>query len=371
MKNFPFSCTKNSDELDKILEKKEEKRKIRKKHKLIRKKNKATEKETLNEIKKKQQWFHFFTKWFFLGIIFVILSICISFYAEILGESSANVLLKNILSVVSGVLSTIGISLFVGCVFDFSKNSDAFMEFVSKILSDIVVSKNFLSSLSIKDKEQALNLILRPEASQIEQYANINEFFKKKIRESMTMFDANFKTNLTINVEAHKDTDKKIVYCKTTFTYTVYKLNDKFAPLETIFEKEDSLSETIKIISPDGKVELKEDRKEEVMIAGLKCTKSVLMIPEQYEKYDHLTVKKTIKEPGHDHWINYIWQSLTPYEGVTCSIKCFDDLKIKDFMIFDNKSYYHVDKSTDNTAMEITSSQWLDSDTGFSIVISE
>ena len=112
-----------------------------------------------------------------------------------------------------------------------------------------------MPSLSIKDKEQALNLILRPEASQIEQYANINEFFKKKIRESMTMFDANFKTNLTINVEAHKDTDKKIVYCKTTFTYTVYKLNDKFAPLETIFEKEDSLSETIKIISPDGKVD--------------------------------------------------------------------------------------------------------------------
>lgn len=30
MKNFPFSCKKNSDELDKILEKKEEKEKYEK-----------------------------------------------------------------------------------------------------------------------------------------------------------------------------------------------------------------------------------------------------------------------------------------------------------------------------------------------------
>lgn len=363
-----FGRIEDIAELDRRLEEKEEKRKTRKKHKLIRKRNKIQERKKLNEIKKKQQWFHFFTKWFFLGIILVILSICISFYSQ--NVNKENPFLSTILSIVSGVISTIGISLFVGCVFDFSKNSDAFVDFVSRILSDIVVSKNFLSSLSIKDKEQALNIILRPEASQIEQYANINEFFKKKIKESMTMFDANFKTNLTLNVEAHKDFDKNIVYCKTSLTYTFYKLNDKFAPLETIYEKNGSLSEIINVISPDENVEL-EDTQEGVTIAGIKCTKSVLIIPEQYNQYDHLTVKKTIIESGHDHWINYIWQSLTPYEGVTCSIKCFDNLKIKDYMIFDNKSYYHVDKSTDNTSMDIISSQWLDSDTGFAIVISE
>lgn len=371
MKNIFKKEKKTNKALDDYLAEKEEERQIRAKHKIIRKRNKSDEKASMNEIKNKQRWFHFFTKWFFLGIIFVILSICISFYAESLGEANESALFKSVLSVVSGVISTIGISLFVGCVFDFSKNSDAFMEFVSKILSDIVVSKNFLSSLSIKDKEQALNLILRPEESQIEQYANINEFFKKRIREAMTMFDANFKTNLSLYVEARKDTSKNMVYCKSTLTYTIYKLNDKFEPLEIVFEKEGSSSEEVKVISPVGEVETKEEQTEEVTIGGIKCSKKVLAIPENCWKYDHLTVKRTFIEPGNDHWINYIWQSLTPYEGVTCRVKCFDGLTIKDFMIFDNKSYYHVDKSEDKTSIDITSSQWLDPDTGFAFVISE
>ncbi len=361
----------NNTDLEKYLTEKEEKRQIRVKHKIISKRNKSIEKASMNEIQKKQQWFHFFTKWFFLGIIFVTLSICISFYAETLGDDNTKVLLKNVLSVLSGVISTIGISLFVGCVFDFSKNSDAFIGFVSRILSDIVVSKNFLSSLSVKDKEQALNLILRPEESQIEQYANINEFFKKRIKEAMTMFDANFKTNLTLNIEAHKDNDKNIVYCKSTLTYTVYKLNDKFEPLQIVFEKDGSSSEDIKVISPDGEVPLEEERSENVPIGGILCCKKAIIIPDNCQKYDHLTVKRTFIEPGNDHWINYFWQSLTPYEGVTCRVRCFDGLTIKDFMIFDNKSYYHVDKSKDNTTIDITSSQWLDPDTGFSFVISE
>lgn len=371
MKKIFVRRKKSPDDLDVYLSQKEEKRQIRVRHKIIRKQNKSLEKVSMNEIKKKQQWFHFFTKWFFLGIFFVTLSICISVFAESIDDKSEDSLFYIVLSIVSGVISTIGISLFVGCVFDFSKNSDAFIGFVSRILSDIVVSKNFLSSLSIKDKEQALNLILRPEESQIEQYANINEFFKKKIREAMTMFDANFKTNLSLNVEAHKDRQKKIVCCKTTLTYTVYKLNDKFEPLEIVFEKEGSTSEEIKIISPDGEVETKPEQAQEVTIAGIKCKKSILTIPEYCEKYDHLTVKRTFTEPGYDHWINYIWQSLTPYEGVTCRVKCFDGLTIKDFMIFDNKSYYYVDKSKDKTTIEITSSQWLDPDTGFAFVISE
>ena len=366
MKKICFFHKKSNCELDEHLRLKEEKRKIRAKHRIIRKTNKLEEKTSMRDAKKKQQWFHFFTKWFFLGIILVIMSLCISSW-----EDTATGLLKSILPIISGVISTIGVSLFIGCVFDFSKNSDAFVSLVSKILSDIVVSKNFLSSLSIKDKEQALNLILRPEASQIEQYANINEFFKKRIREAMTMFDANFKTNLTMNVEAHKDIEKNIVYCDTTLTYTIYKFNDKFEPLQIVFEKEGSSSEDVKIISPDGEVEIKEETTDEVITGGIKCSKCILNIPDSCEKYDHLMVKRSFREPGNDHWINYIWQSLTPYEGVTCRVKCFDGLKIKDYMIFDNKSYYHVDKSEDKTMIDITSSQWLDPDTGFAFVISE
>jgi len=93
-------------------------------------------------------------------------------------------------------------------------------------------------------------------------------------------------------------------------------------------------------------------------------------IPEEYQKYDHLTIKREWIEPGFSHWINYHWQSLTPYEGLTCFLRCDSGLKIQDRLIFDNRAYYHVRLSDDKTRLEITSSQWLEADTGFAVIIS-
>ncbi len=358
-------------ELEESLKNKEEIRSIKQKYKLIRKENKVKEKKQRNSIKEKHHWFNFFTKWFFIGIILVLLSIVLSSFTQSISSESVLHSFKPFFNILAGLLSAIGISLFVGCIFDFSKNSEAFVSFVTKILSDIVVSKKFLSTLSVKDKEQALNLILKPMDSQIEQYANINEFFKKKIKEAMTMFDANFKTNVNLNIEAHKDNDKNIVYCETTITYTIYKLNNKFEPIKIMFEKENSSSSDVKIISPNGEIKIDKENPISYEAGGIQYQEYTFSIPPECEKYDHLTVKRTMVEPGMDHWINYIWQSLTPYEGVVCRVVCYDNLKIKDFMIFDNKAYYHVDKSEDGKRIDITSSQWLDSDTGFNFVISE
>ena len=124
MKKIYFFHKKSNCELEEYLMQKEEKRKIRAKHRIIRKANKTEEKEKICDIKKKQQWFHFFTKWFFFGIILVVISFCIS-----LCEDKITGLLKNILPIISAVTSTIGVSLFVGCVFDFSKNSMFFTQF--------------------------------------------------------------------------------------------------------------------------------------------------------------------------------------------------------------------------------------------------
>jgi len=373
MKNFiNIFSDLDATTLKNDFEEKEKARQQRVDNHLTRKEHKKNEKQRKYAIKEKQYWFNFFTKWFFLGIFFIIISICLSMYTQNITAASKYYILMPLIYIVTNLLSTIGIALFVGCIFDFSKNSEAFIKFVSNILSDIVVSKNFLSTLSSKDKEQALNLILRPMDTQVEQYSNINAFFKKKITESMTMFETNFKTNVILDIEARKDTKNKIVYCETTLTYTIYRLNNKYEPIEIFFEKENSTSSPLNIISPLGNlIEVDIGQPTEKYSGGVKYQSYKIAIPAEYEHYDHLTIKRKTYEPGKDHWINYIWQSLTPYEGVSCTIKCYDGLTIKDFMIFDNKAYYHVERSTDNTRLDITSSQWLDIATGFSIVISE
>ena len=130
------------------------------------------------------------------------MSIIIALISDILIGDQSMQSLKIVFEIICGLLSAVGIALLVGCIFDFSKNSEAFLKFVSEILTDIIVSKTFLSSLTANDKKSALKLILQPSFKQIEQYSNINEYFKKKIDDSMKMFDTNFKTNLILNIEA-------------------------------------------------------------------------------------------------------------------------------------------------------------------------
>lgn len=319
---------------------------------------------------KKHHWFNFFTKWFFLGIILVLLSVCISSYVDSLSNNSFMYDFRKVLSIVSTLLSTFGIALFVGCIFDFSKNSEAFVAFVSKILSDIVVSKDFLAKLSSKDKEQSLSLILKPTEYQVEKYSNINDFFKKKIREAMRMFETNFKTNMSIDVEAYKDKTDNIVKCKSTLTYNVYKVNDQFAHIKVYFEKSNSKAEKLTILTSTGKISPIETKSTEKS-GGIEYEVYTYSIPEQYNKCDHLMIKRTIIEPGHDHWINYFWQSMTPYEGIDFKLRCKDNLTIKDHMVFDDKAYYMISENDKKTELEITSPQWLDENTGFSIIVSE
>lgn len=345
-------------------EAKRNKQQMRRKVKIQAYKDKREYSRQINQ-NREHKWFSFFTKWFFIGLILIIISLTITLAFQ------PQTWLEKIITVLSGVLSTVGIALLVGAIFDFSKNSEAFIRFISNILSDIIMSKTFLTTLSDKDKEKALMLILTPSNKQLEQYSNINAFFKKRIGEITNMFDINFKTNVILDINAYRDDKDGRIWCKTVLTQTIYKIQDNFKPVEVIFEKDGSISDDFYILPPIGESISIEGKKTPLSQGGIECIKIIYEIPKELERYDHLTIKRTMLEPGRDHWINYYWQSLTPYEGVTCTIDCEKDLTIKDYMIFDNKAYYHVALSNDRTRLSITSSQWLDMDTGFVVTISD
>lgn len=298
------------------------------------------------------------------------MSIIIALISDILIGDQSMQSLKIVFEIICGLLSAVGIALLVGCIFDFSKNSEAFLKFVSEILTDIIVSKTFLSSLTANDKKSALKLILQPSFKQIEQYSNINEYFKKKIDDSMKMFDTNFKTNLILNIEAKKSPEG-FVYCESLLTYVVYKLGDKFEPIKISYEKSGSKTKEVKLIHEDGEFLVYEGEPREEVQGGIIQDSFSFEIPEELKHYDRLTVRRKMYEPGNDHWINYVWESLTPYEGIGCQLKCFDGLTVKDFMIYDNMAYYQTDISEDRTTLNITSSQWLEPATGFFITISD
>ncbi len=303
----------------------------------------------------------FFNKFFVIGFIIILISIIIDL-------SINDCIIKMIIVNLS---NTIGIALLIGSIFDFSKNSNDFMDFVSSILKDIIVSKNFLKGLEDKEKKKALEMVLTPSGNQLEQCSDIQMYFQRKIDETMEIFHTNFKTNLVVNAEIRKLDG--IVQTFITLTYRVYKIEDKYFPLITTFEKEDCNVEKSYIISPEGVKEISEkditSTNEDISPINVKTYS--YEIPEELYKYPYLTIKKTVIEKGYNHWTNFHWNTLTPTDGITFTLKCYDELHIKEYFIFDSEEFYNVTEADDKTSIDIISTLWLDKHSGFVFTVSD
>ena len=303
----------------------------------------------------------FFNKFFFIGLIIILVSIIIDLW---FGKSFFKDLATN-------GLSTVGVALLIGSVFDFSKNSTEFMDFVSNILKEIIVSKNFLKGLEDKEKKKALEMILTPSGNQLEQCSDIGMYFQKKIDESMEMFHTNFKTNLVVRADARKVNG--IVQVEVVLTYRVYKIEDKYAALITTFEREECEVEKSAIIYPGGIKEITEkdvtDKKQSVSPINVKTFQ--YEIPDELYKYPYLTIKKTAIEKGYDHWTNFHWNTLTPADGITFNLECHNGLSVKEYFVFDDEKSYNVSEKNGKKNIEIISTTWLDKNSGFVFTISD
>lgn len=307
------------------------------------------------------RFFKFFSRWTLIGVILILISILLSM----------KFIDNQIVTVVAKLIETIGIALMIGAVFDFSKNSSEFTNFISELLSDIIVSKSFLNKLCESDKRKALSLVLQPSDKQIEQYSNINKYFNKQIDSQMKIFNTNFKSHTVLNIIVSKEENK--VLAKGTLTYRIYKIQDKFEPIEVTFERSNSKVEKKRILYPGGSkiIELNDEHIKEEEVAGIKYKKYFYEIPEEYNQYPYLTIESEIYEPGYDHWTNFHWTSLTPYDGLSFTLNCKDNLIIHEHVVFDEKTPYDVEYSKDKKMIKILSTEWLNAHTGFSITIGE
>ncbi len=315
----------------------------------------------------KRRWRLFFGKWTIYGTVLILIALITECFLYLIQIS----LLFSIVQIIANLLKTVGIALLIAGVFDFSRNSQSFVSFVSSLLSNVVVSKTFLKRLSLDDKRKALEMILQPSDDQIRQQTNIYDFFQKKLNESMNMFNTNIKTNLVTIAEAFKKDGRVVVSGSSTNRF--YKINNRYQPIVTIFENEDSYVSDIQIIAPDGSPLLIEfnDRFTTHTNAGINYKKYEIEIPEKYFIHQYLTIKRKIFESGFDHWKSFHWASLTPCDGIIFSLNCHDNLVIKEHAIFDQASRYSVTQNDDKTTISIIATSWLDAYTGFTMTIGE
>lgn len=306
----------------------------------------------------------FFGKFLSFGIILILFS---SILEICFGEYFAG-------HVISNCLSTIGVALLLGSIFDFSKNTDEFISFISNIIKRTMITKDFLESLTDEEKKKVLEMVVVPTNSQLEQYSSINNYYRKSIDSFIDLGNRPFKTNITINIIAKMENN--CVVCEGNVSYRRYKVGDKYEPIETSFQKSECQMINNYILLPDGtRFDLKEndikDCDSDVLQKEKKCKKYLTVIPDEFDKYPYITLCKQIKEVGYDHWTVFNWTSLTPCDGLNFELYCMDGLTIKEHKVFDNPKLYEVNLSEKKDRINIISNSWLNEYTGFALTISK
>ncbi len=204
----------------------------------------------------KEQHVKFFSKRFFQGIILLLVSYVVMDIEKVIIYEK----IKYAVEILKNLSGPLGTAIIIAAIFNYTIESKDFIEYMKKILTQIVISKDFLRRLDGDDKKEILKTILTPSADQVKIYSNINEYFKLYINESVNLFNTNFKSDLHINVYAC--IDEKRVNFEETITYRVYKVREKFEPITVGFQSNDDyeIIETL-IIAPDGTREVIDDKK--------------------------------------------------------------------------------------------------------------
>lgn len=219
-------------------------------------------------------------------------------------------------------------------------------------------------------------MILQPSGDQLQQYPNINQYFQKKIDESVGIFDTNFKSHLSLSVTVYKDKNDQKVKARSRLQYRIYKINNEYRPIQTWFEQEGSKFLSTKIICKSEILEIKQAEPDKFEVDDKNRTKipyqkSFFEIPKKYQDSPYVTVQYDLEEPGFDHWINYTWTSLTPYDGLNFTLICQDNLVIKQHILFDDGKSYNVELDDAKKTISVLSTEWLNSYTGISVIVAE
>ena len=307
----------------------------------------------------------FFGKFFIWGMVAILIS-CV-LHLKLRGYFMAEL--------ASDVFSTIGVALLLGSIFDFAKNSEDYTRFISNTIKDTIITKDFLERLTEEEKKNVLKAVAVPSNPQLEQYSSIGTYYKKSIDSFIDLCKKPFKTNISINIVA-KIKDGKVI-CEGDVSYRRYRVGEKYQPIETSFPQSDSEMINNYILLPDGSrydLVAEKDIKpaDDADLKREKLNKKYFtIIPENLNHHPYITLCKTIKEIGNDHWIAFNWTSLTACDGISFNLVCQDDLIIKTHKVFDNPRLYEINLNEEKSKITIVSTSWLNEYTGFSLIISK
>jgi hypothetical protein len=324
----------------------------------------------------------FFSQWFWISILLVLIGCGITLAQSNIEldnkakSTHADPFIVYIMSLSAEVFKVGGAALFISNIFTFRIDAEDFIDYIKEQLRSIVLSKDFIANLDIKERKDMLKLILRPSTMQAGLYSNINEYFNKYIDESMELFDVAFRSNLYLIINATYDaTVGKIVLIENV-SHRIYKVSDKYEPLQLGFEDDDSMLLNTKVSSNDGFSrelgQFANCNKEEIKDVTL-ANLAKQTIPSDFEKYDHIKVEQKFHEFGNSDWYLFSYRAMRPCDDLEINIECHDNIKVKKCITYGKEENFDIQPKEISTegcsSVRITYNGWLSPGFGVSVLL--
>lgn len=317
----------------------------------------------------------FFSKWLFGGVIIILISII---WKSFIGNDD-NSVFYFIQSVSISLLSTLGISVFLGSIFNWIIGTQSFSDYVKSKIVNVLISRDYIGDLDLEKKESMLKAIMKPNKLISNIYSRINDYFELYVKRSMLLFkEQQFRSELALNGKVVYGEDN-LVCVKYRFSYRTYVVDSEHENLRLGFNDDKSRVVSTKVALPDKNFEnLSSDevpKKNVPGFLGQDCvTKKVFesVLPnDEYRKAKYLNVIREIEEYGESHWINYSYRSSKPTDGMTMTLECENDLIIKDVVPYGPINGFDIKISDDKKNVSIIRSGWMDPGYGVNVLIAK
>lgn len=258
-----------------------------------------------------------------------------------------------VLTVISKILSTVGLSIVIG-------------HFTAKIK----MSEKIEDIFSSKQKVDIINNLIC-EGNKLDEY-------KKSILANMRKSKSNYRTNVVYKLHVYKDKTEKIVCSNIRISYVEHRVEKGVDSIISYFDRDETETKFIKISNPDNlndSVILKSDKikkeKSTAFSSDLEYTHKCI-IPKRFKRMEKLVIEKEIVFKGQDHWINCAMIFMCPHHGISFTLNTEDGLVIKEDTIFgDNQSYSKEFSKEKPNTITLSSNSWLSGYHGFSIIVAE
>ena len=313
----------------------------------------------------------FFNWVFYASAIMILIGLIIQL--ELSMHTINNVYMKYSIDILGKLLENGGIALFIANIFTYIIGTEDFINYIRQKLMKIVVSKEFVTTLSMAEQQKLLKLTLKPSKDLSELYSGIDDYFNDYIDSSMKLFDNSYRGNLVLNAFASFNKELSKVQLEIDMDYTVYKVGDTFESIKGFFEDDASkhVSTTIyaKNTTPvvltdtDAIVLEKDDIGDPCVVKGFE-----LKIPEEFNEFKQININRKFIEYGNDHWQVFSYRTVFPYHGIIINLKCSEDLKIRHYITYGKQQDFDVEKL--DSSIKIQNHNWMNPGFGANVVIS-